>query len=255
MSRMKDRSFNIFRAVRDAYLFVGREWRYLLRLAGFPVAAGIATLLVAQLAMPGGSILADALWNIPANAVMGWYLFLQTRLLVFGERLDRLPPGGAQRASRRRALVASVCVWVLFNMGLAALAQYFEWTAERYTPGTPMTAAGIAGLLLVGFSVWAVRLGVAHILAAAGYSIKAFLIEVNGVMFSVRLIGMAMLCVLPLLFPLQIVMAAVLSGKSGIGVQDLLMLAALGAPFSCLAGSLCNAAAVFALKEALGRRA
>lgn len=253
--------FNIFAAVKNAYLFVGRERAYLFKTGLVPAAAQIACALFVQCQRPDASPVEAYLWSLPATLLLGWFLFLETRLLLLGERQESLPAEGAGGAARRKGLEASVAAFALFNMGVVAAFTallYIEAFVQK--AGAGGTAAGFVELLLIGALFWGVRLGIVPILAAVRYPVRAALRQTWGLMFSLRLIGMSILGVLPVMFLFQILLAAVFAGApapSGAGfsltVGQQTLLNVIGAPMSLLASALLNAAGAYALKEILGR--
>ena len=247
--------FNIFEAVKKAYLFVGREWLYLLKAGLLPMGAQIAAAAFVQYQRPDSSLIEGYLWGLPAAALLGWFVFLQTRLLLLGERVDRLPRDLAYLADRRHAMKISVLTTVLFNMGTAgALALWMA--VEEIAQSSANKALGMIGLLLIGGVVWGVRFGIIPLLAAVHYPIRPVLRQTADMLFSLRLVGMGLLCTMPVVFLFRFLFVAVVpvSGDPMAKLSDgeQLALTVISAPLSLMCAALLGAATAYALKEILG---
>src|SRR3954463_3044415 len=73
--RLMDNSrFSILAAAKNAYLFVGREWLYLLKAGLLPMAAQMATGLFMQFQRPDASQIENTLWGLPGAALFGWFM-------------------------------------------------------------------------------------------------------------------------------------------------------------------------------------
>lgn len=248
--------FSITRAVRNAYIFVGLEWRYLARIAVLPMGLNLLTELAILILIqqPSNfeepSLLSAALLNIPAIAFSAWFMFAEARLILLGERTDNLPADPAYREERQRDLSISVLIFILFYLGLMAFLNYWFLIHDLDPLGQNLTYTTI-GLLLFCAGVWAVRFGVAHILSAVGYPVRRYIYRVNGLGISFRLLGMALLCMLPILLAMMFVMMIVMPDMKSL--QPSVTTVILDAPMSFAIWSVMTAAACFALKEILGR--
>lgn len=249
---MRNGRFGVIDAVRNGYAFVGREWRYLVRIGAGPLLAYAGTAFLIQKTNPGAGMIEVFLWSLPANVAVAWFLFAQARLLLLGERVDRLPAGdAAHAAARRRAMTACIAILLLFDMAMTSVHVWVTWSVKSRAIETsaPVTASVF---FLFGAVFWGLRFSVVHILAAVDYPIRAFLRRVHGLRISARLVGMGLLCVLPVYLPLELVLSAAYPGPARLEPGDLAFVALLGAPFAVVSSMLLNAAGVFALKEILG---
>lgn len=244
--------FSIVDAALSAHRFVRREWRYLAGTALVPMIAAGATLGVTEFWMKGLSASQSFLFSLPSNALTGWFMFLQARLLLLGERINALPPDPAALSVRRRDLQASVTIWLLFKLFVVAVFYAITLAASGQFGGE--SAAVPVVMLAVGALTWGLRFGVAHILAATGYSIRRFVFRVNGIEISLRLLALALLTCAPVMFLWAFLMRFVLPEPENLSPSDVLLLYAYGIPFSYLLISLLNAAACFALKDLLKER-
>ncbi|MBI3440892.1 MAG: hypothetical protein HY052_03660 [Proteobacteria bacterium] len=223
---MDNSKFSILEAVKNAYLFVGREWLYLLKVGSLPVILQIGTALFVQYQRTDASTTEAYLWGMPASLLFSWFMFLETRLLLLNERLDRLPPDRPYLTDRQISMKLSVITSLLFNMGLTgamalllALADSNKWGAS--TPAT------IGGLLLGGVIFW---------------------------------VGMGIVCLFPVALLFQFFINFLLSGPADISAPlkltdtEQLAITIASAPLSLLLSALLNAAAAYALKQILGSR-
>lgn len=248
---MSGSEFSITRSVRAAYVFVGREWRYLARMSLLPLGIDAATKMFLLFNGKEMSAFEIALWNLPSNVLFGWFMFYQARLMLLGETPDRLPDNVEYLTERRNAMKASVLIWLLFSMGWTAMMGYNDWAMDMAKGGAEFWTAGL-GILLFGISFWCLRFAVAHILAAVGFPIKQYMRQVAGMGISLRLMGMGFLTVMPAVFLFYLVAAAIAPDVKSINDPHISFIVILGAPLSIALTALLNAAAASALKQMLG---
>jgi len=189
--------FSIFEAVRNAYIFAGREWQYLLKAALLPMGAQIATVLFIQYQRPEASQLEIYLWGLPSTILFAWYMFLETRLLLLGEKLDRLPQDAAYLSGRRHDMELSVLVAVLFDMARMALLLMLMGIVPA-NPEQPMPPPLVlVGLIIMGVLFWGMRFIITPTLAAVHHPIRPVLHKLRGSLFSLRIICMGFIALLP----------------------------------------------------------
>lgn len=245
-------SFSIVEAVRNGYRFTFRESGYLLKIVTLPFLVHMITSFVLQAKFPEASTLWLFIINLPANILFAWFLFLEARLLLLGERIDRLPQDPRYLGGRRQAMQASIIVLLLFNMAFTTIAATMEWLSKQDLLGKNSLVTLLV-LFVVGGMIWGLRLGLAHILAAVGYSIQRYIYRVDGVLFSFRLIGMGLLSALPVFVVFQVLLALVVPDPKNITDPQVYLLIALGTPLSFLMAVVLNAAGAYALKDMLSR--
>lgn len=256
---MDTAGFGIFNAARDAYLFMGREWRYLLKAGMMPAALQALLSIFVQFQLKGDvSTLETWLWSFPATLMMAWYSFVQVRLLLLGERADHMKLDRVDLRARQRALTVSVTVSLLFNMMLfvavtllLALASSGKWGVDALVT--------LAGLLVTGFLFWSMRIALLPILAAVDYPMPAFLNRVRGPFFSFRLLGLGIVSLFPVMMVAQIVVAVFFSdvlqdGKIVLSTGEQMGMILFGAGLSLAVTTVLNAAGAYALKQILGGR-
>jgi hypothetical protein len=192
------------------------------------------------------------LWALPANILFAWLMFVEARMIVMDERPDRLPRDLPFVMERQRCMRAAVIILLLFNMTITGIMAMMRALTEIPNIDKNM-AASIGVMFLLGFMLWGIRLAVAHILAAVGYPIRAFLAKVHGMMFSLRLLGMGFLAALPFLFLIQLIINMLFPKTTDFSEDQITLMVAVLAPISILFPLVLNAAAVFALKDLLGK--
>lgn len=244
--------FSIMAAVRNGYIFVAREWRYLVRLAILP--AGL--LLITNLTVfYNQKYLTEFLYyavSLPYLMAFGWYIFMLSRLLLMGERAPFAASTPEQMRERHHWLKVSVIVWLLYSAWWAGFKGYCTW----YTLNPQLQQNGGATmflLLLIGASFWAIRFSVAPILAAVGYPLKKFVFLVNGIGISLRLIGLAIVCLSPMFF-VEVGLLTLMSPEPvTLATKPTLAAVAMAALLMPIEISLLVATGCYAMKEMLGR--
>jgi hypothetical protein len=247
---MSNGRFGIIEAGKKACHFAARHRGYLLRIGFLPLCMQAITALLLQTYVPHASIIEVYVCSFPSNLVFAWFLFVQTRLLLLDERLDRLPPDPAYLAARRYAMNLAVVVLLLFNLAVTAAGAFIEWVTR--TGEGASAPASIAVAVLLAFLLWGLRFSVAHILAAVGYPLGRFLKKVRGMEFPARLMAMGLLFALPVYIMMAVMLQTLLPEDNLTQIQTVAVVA-LSAPVALLVPVLLNAAAAFALKEVLGR--
>ena len=253
---MNDARFGIFEAAKNAYVFIGREWLALLKAGLIPMGVQAALSFFIEFGLEKASLLEGYLWSLPAAALFGWFAFIQTRLLLLGERVETLPKDTTFLLMRDRAMKACVISSLLFNMGisaaLAALVASGEWAQQAGGKSLPAT---VASLFLIGAVFWGMRFSALPILAAVHYPFQPYIRRVRGMMFSLRLFGLGVISLFPVAILFQIFttpfVAAATAGQATDAARAGLII--VTAPLSLLIAMVLNAALAFALKEVLGK--
>lgn len=260
---MSGSQFSITNAVRNAYIFVGREWRYLAKIAVLPLGIDALTAVVILAKGLDMSTFENFNWSLPSSIFTGWYIFVLARLLMMGERVNNLPNDPEYLAARRRDMNASILVWLLFYAGLMAFLGYQGWLTRSYMfdpalpmeaqPQMPISVAAIS-MFTLGGAFWCIRYGIAPILMAVGYPVSRYIRRVAGLAVSFRLAGLLLLTVLPVVSLLHIFRTLVVPAEV-VEVLDPrnIPILILSVPVQMLVTSLLTAAGAFALKEIMER--
>jgi len=252
---MNNSRFDIIAAVIHGVRFTVAERRYLIPALVLPYALTLLTNVASffLIEKQAGNLLAALMITLPASAAAAWFMFVQARLIIFGERLGNLRQEPHFLIQRHNDMTASVLTWILFKMAVIAVSTYLLWWKDQGSPDT-FDHYSMIGMLIIGATFWGLRLSVAHILVAAGYSVKQYIFRVNGAMISLRLLGMGILISIPFEIFSEPLTAILTQGKPPPGQVETVFLLAILSAVSCILMALLNAAAVFALKEMLGQQ-
>ncbi len=250
---MSGSQFNITNAVRNAYIFVGRERVYLTRLALLP--AGVDALTKVLIFMNGKdmTIFESFSWSVPSAILTGWFMFHLSRLLMMGERANTLPDDPAYLAARQQGMNASILIWLLFSMGWVALQGFQSW-AMNPEQGVVNIGMATISMLFFGAAFWCVRYGFAHILAAVNYPIGKYIRRVAGLSISFRIAGMGLLAALPIIACFYFLTTLVIpAGVTDMYDPRLTPIVVLSAPVQMIITAIMTAAGAFALREIMER--
>jgi hypothetical protein len=254
---MNNGRFSILEAVRSAYIFLGREWLYLLKAGMLPMSMQIISIIFVQFQRPNATLIEAYLWGLPATVLFSWFMFLEVRLLLLGERVDRLPQDRAYLEARLQAMKISVMMSVIFNMALTAALALLNMMAVSGDWGKELLIT-FAALALIGGIFWGVRFIIAPILAAVHYPIRPVLQQTWGMMFSLQLLGMAILSFFPVVVFFEIITTGFLSktleeaGEVHLTTHEQIVVITVIAVRALLLATVLNAAAAYALKQILG---
>lgn len=197
--------FDILDAVGRGYSFVWHQRQYLAQLAIFPVIFVFITGIVSLYFNPGMDPIRGFLVHLPQSFFLAWYFFVTTRLALLGERIEKMPREAQFAAVRRHAMTLTILIYLLCNAAIAALTAFLM--SGQTGTGTPTLIVQALSLpALIGF-VWGMRYLTLYVPASIGYALKDFLEAVRGFGFSFRLIFLAILCVLPVIFSTLIVLS------------------------------------------------
>ncbi len=193
--------FSILDAARKGLRDMMLHGSYLVRVGVVPMIASVLAAIVVSLNTKDDvfNLITNFLWGLPAEIFLGWFLFVYARLLVLGERVDRLDSDVEFRRHRQQLLRASVIIFVLFKMFMAGCHHFILWVMENRTPDgdTPLK---LATLVLIGVLFWSLRLAALPVLAAVDYPLKRFLFGAHGAGLSFQLFALLLLSyALPLL--------------------------------------------------------
>lgn len=250
---MNSQRFDIIGAAAFGFQSVFAERRYLSAIAVVPVCIVTAIELAKIFGLDKQSLITELVSILPISMAGAWFMFLQTRLLVFGERTPETyttPPD-----ERRRAFEACALLWTLTQIAALALVGYMLFWQQQMTSESAGPAVNVIGYLLIGASFWALRFSVAHILGAIGYSIREYIFRVNGAMVSLRLLGLMLIVMFPvalLAMPVEEALIAAVKAKEppAITVAGLSFLRVI---FNFILLAVFNAAGVYALRQMLGK--
>lgn len=250
---MNSQRFDIIGAAAFGFQSVFAERRYLAAIAVVPVCIVTAIELVKILGLDKQSLITELVSLIPISMAGAWFMFLQTRLLVFGERTPDTYT--VPDEERRRAFEACALLWTLMQISALGLVGYMLFWQQQIATETASPAVNVIGYLLIGASFWALRFSIVHILGAIGYSIRDYIFRVNGAMVSLRLLGLMLIVMFPialLAMPVEEALIAAVKSKEP-PVINIAGLSLLRVIFNFMLLAIFNAAGVYALRQMLGK--
>lgn len=248
----KNAKFGIIKASVEGWRFMGREARYLLKIAVMPLLAHLACNLFVLYVRPEAGTIEVFLWVLPGTAFMAWYSFLIVRRIVLGEKLETAGKDSATRQSHDHAMRASVLLALLFNMGITASAAALEMIAKSgMLESGNVVMMGLAVFTLIT-TLWGFRFGALPMLAAVDYPLAPFLKQVEGFEFSLRLLGLGLLSILPLIFVSEFIAAPLIDNPLEPTDNEMLFMVVLGSPMSLMVTTILTSTITHALKDILG---
>lgn len=257
--------FSVVGSAKSAFGFIADEWRYLARLAAPVIFLQIGlsvgyTLFKDWRGTPENSF-EQFLWDLPGAVMMGWFICSLARLIIFGEKLTNLPLRDIRFMQYRAELTRTAiflfllikAVLVVITTGLAGMMGSLEETSK--TAGAEAVPAYMPPLIIFMLVVifWSIRFIVTPLLVAVDYPLGTFLRQARGFMFSLRLIGLTILCAFPVLFVFNLIFALMIPDPQQMSQMQIMTVMVLNKPAALLTAALINAGYVFALTEMLGR--
>lgn len=198
------RNFSIIQAVKAGFINSAESSGYLLKIALLPLLAEVVTnyLLMAQIEKNGLEnirFVESALYNLPAIALTGWFVFAQVRYMLLGEDATKLPTDKKKRRNFFDLMQISVILFILFKMGIYGM---MALTFRAMEMGNMQDSIGIQMMSVITFAmmIWFMRFYCIPIVAAADLPLKQYLQKTDGFGFSFKVIGLLLLCAIPVMF-------------------------------------------------------
>lgn len=237
---------DIIDAAKNAYKMLWDERSYVLRLITVPLAIKFICFGAVAGFGEGGSYLRSILIMLPALLAEGWALSHLVRLPAMGHRWPFRPTGdldadlGALNR-RSRGVMSGMIIYVLINMAMgllftAAFGYFTPFLKEGAEAEIPPQAA-LLSIAMLAFLFWGFRLAWVFVAYALGMTdLPRYLHMLRGAMTSIHLMGVWLLCFLPVYVLLGIfggIVAPVFEAAIGQGAG-----AAAGILFGVLADTL-----------------
>lgn len=209
---------DITAATADAYKNIWKERAYIARLAAIPF---MLKLFCFSVGFRYASGIEDhirfTLIMLPAYLAEGWMLSHLVRLWVFGQRWPFRPSGNLEQdlavlEVRARGVLSGMLVFVLVNMALGLFIAFVSKVILPYFPQDASSAADmdvpghiafLSFVLLLGM-FWAFRLMWLYIPYAIGMEWKPYIARLRGAMTSVHMMGLWLMCFIPVFLALQL---------------------------------------------------
>ncbi len=208
---------DITAATTQAYKKVWEERAYILRLAAIPFMLKLFCFAVGFRYANGlEDHIRFTLILLPAYLAEGWMLAHLVRLWVFGHRWPFRPTGNleddlAVLEVRARGILSGMLVFVLINMALGLFIAFVSQFILPYMPqdasaaaevDIPASVAFVSFVLLVGM-FWGFRLLWLYIPYAIGMEWRPYVAALRGVMTSVHMMGLWLMCFVPIYLVLR----------------------------------------------------
>lgn len=203
--------FDIISVTGKAFRITWDERSYLLRLALLPMVLKILCLAVASSYAADGNYLRFTLLMLPAYLAEGWMVSHYARLLVLGHRWPFRPTGDrdadiAALRIRARGVLSGTIVFALIQMGIGIVYMTGEYL-RAFLPaeGAPIEQveipahAGFLAMFMLFFTFWGFRLLWYYIPFALNMSAGEYLVRLRGIMPSVHMIAVWLVCLAPTL--------------------------------------------------------
>lgn len=217
---------DLLSATRDGYMTLWQERQYVMRLAVIPLTLKIMFYFAAVMFEVGPERLYFTIIMLPALFAEGWFHAQFLRTVLTGERWPIRIEGRVEKhfdflLARARGILACIIAFVLIAMlkggamvGLSAMQiAATEKAATGMMDSNPL--ALFLGLGVIGAALWGFRLVWIYIPLVVLMPIKTYLKGVNGMMSSIQMIVIWLLCVIPLQFALLFLASMLLAPYGG----------------------------------------
>lgn len=245
-------AFDVTDSAMKGYSLVWQERRYLMRLAAFPLLIKFVCSMTVMMNGYDFDFTKQALLMLPSYFADGWVMSHLVRLIYLGQRWPFRPSGVpetdmAMLRDRAGGIMAGTVFFAVIEFLKTGLTGFLVMTAPpgalpgqdgSPAPVKPGADAGssmgdvvaqaqsspytaLAGIVMIIATVWMVRYLWLYIPAAAGFSGRAYLKKVGGLMGSVRLLGVWLICSVPVLVGFVILANILFVPLLGMGPQGL----------------------------------
>lgn len=213
--------FDLIDSAGYGYKRIYEDRDYVLRLMAAPILIKIICSLLILLIEPlQEGILRKGLVMLPAHIAEGWMIAQYMRTVFFNERwpmpivLSEHDPRWPYMVIRAKAILASICFYVLITMAGYVLTHFAyimqDGMAEKIEAikaaeqagGAARPSLGIISYIIsfgvLAAAMWLFRLFWLYIPVAAGQNPLEFIKQLGGMMASIRMIGLYLVCIAPL---------------------------------------------------------
>lgn len=263
MGRAAAPSFDLITCVGKAYSFVWAERAYLLRLALLPFIAKLFFFTLAYTYGGQENLVRTTLIMVPAWLVEGWMLAHFVRLILLGQRWPFIPTGNRAvdlpvLQSRYRGVMSGLVMYTFIQViigGWFALLMYAVPVSLTQPPSETTVTPQMAMLasVLLGLAVYFFRFVWMFVPVSVAMPLRPALRTIaGGVGFSLRTLGVWLLCAVPAMVILQTLLALSFSAM-GPDNGTLLGITVVCKVFlDIIKNLLCAAAMTFAFQEIFG---
>lgn len=240
---------------------------YLLKLMLFPVIIKIICYIIVHFYGLENDIIKQNLIMIPAFIAEGWLVVQWLRTVGLNERwpykYQISISGEISNRPRIKAILSSIQIYVLIKLAMGALvaiALYYK--AGLAVDGEQKSGSAIGFILafaVLGLILWGYRLLWLFIPLSMNYPIKAFIKDVGGLMGSIKIIGMNLICTMPIYLILTIAVTIIFTVLNAVGIDDessisgfiLIIISSIG---EIIISVLCATAVLLAFKDLMVKK-
>lgn len=204
-----DFPFRILPSAQNAYRLLAAERAYILRLAIVPTIIKLVCYVAGLSLGYEDNVLRMALILVPASLVEGWMLSHLVRLIVLGQRWPFRPTGDdeadiAVLEPRMRGVMGGLITYTLIHLiiaGVMALVMSMAPTSLDPAASSEVSASPAQVMLIMSVmvaAVWGFPLLWTYIPVASGMDPRNWVREWTGLKFSLPMMGVWLLCYLPI---------------------------------------------------------
>lgn len=204
-------SFDIIDASGRAYRLIWAERAYLARLAFVPLVIKIVCFGIVLAAGWQDRFLLQALVMLPSYFADGWMVSHLVRLIYLGQRWPFRPSGDAARdaemlQTRASALYAGTLAFVVTKYLITGYTAFIYGLSLQFREHQDNPDPGIATALLIIMivTIWAFRFIWLYIPVALEYPLKRFIGALRGYRLSFQMMGVWLVCFVPVFALFQI---------------------------------------------------
>lgn len=208
-------SYDVTDSAMKGYALIWNERAYLVRLAFFPLFIKFVCAITVTINGLDTDFTKQALLMLPSYFADGWVMSHLVRLVYLDQRWPFRPTGNPQHdmatlRDRAGGIMAGTVCFALIEFlktgvsGLMLSVAMGTGDTPGQMPAPPMPDAPVSpytpfiGIGMIIVTIWVVRYLWLYIPAAAGFSGREYLKRVGGIMGSIRLLGIWMICTIPL---------------------------------------------------------
>ena len=200
-------TFDFIESAGKAYKFTGEHARILTRMAFWPVLLKLVTFVGITAFGLEENVLRQGLLLLPAYFAEGWLVAAAIRIALLEENWPpKNPPAekGVKASilqNRSNAILAAAIIYVLTKLALSFLTgmTMFEMQkADVSTQAEPTMGMFLAACAALAFVIWAFRFTWLYVPVALGLSLQGFIKRIKAFMTSIYMIGLWLLCFVPL---------------------------------------------------------
>lgn len=199
--------FNFTGAALNSYKFIWKERRMLLHYGFWPIMLKIASFSIIGLLGYERNLMRQGLCLLPANFLEGWLVAIAIRYAIFGESRPeplnaKMGPQTPAAFAARRAILGGIILYMLINLLASLTGGMMVSAGQMPTPANePEPSAGtyFAMLMFVALVIYLFRFLWLHVPIIMEVPMSRYLRAIEGFNSSLYMLGLWMMCMLPVL--------------------------------------------------------